>query len=122
MVSPGRLAQGFILFSAVLGVFFLWEVSDQVPSYVFEILATGWFLFVIDSILTFVRPRLSYYLGLVLALLTLAETLAQPEHYSLVASGNLEATATFFVGSAAQVGIILSVAYFLVSKRRGVTG
>jgi hypothetical protein len=119
MAKVGKLIQGLILFSTVFGAFFLWEVSDQVPSFVFEILATGWALFVIDSILTFIRPRISYYFGLVLALLTLSETLTQPEHYALVANGNLEATATLAIGSVLQVGIILAVVAYAVAEARG---
>lgn len=122
MMKVGKLIQGLILFSTVFGAFFLWEVSDQVRSFVFEILVAGWALFLIDSIITFVRPRISYYFGLVLALLTLSETLTQPQHYALVASGNLEATITLIIGSVTQVGIILAVTYYAVREARGTGG
>lgn len=119
MVFAGKLIQGLILFSTLLGVFFLWEVYPLVPSFVFDFLATGWVAFVIDSALTFVKPRVSYYLGLVLALLTLAATLSQPEHYSLVSSGNLEATITLILGSSAQIAIVLAVVYYALGERKG---
>ena len=118
MARTSRLIQGLILFSTVLGVFFLWQVYTLLPSFVFDALAFGWVLWVIDSALTFARPNVSYYLGVLLALLTLTATLSQPEHYSLVGSGNLEAAATLIVGSSAQVAIILAVVYRLLAGRR----
>ena len=110
-MNSGKLIQALILFSTLFGVLFLWEVYDLVPAFVLQLLAFGWVLWVIDSLLTFARPRVSHYFGLLLALLTLAATLSQPEHYSLVASGDLEATATLIVGSVAQVSLIVMVVY-----------
>jgi hypothetical protein len=118
VASIGRLIQTLILFSTILGIFFLWEVYSLLPSFVFDFLALGWFLFLVDSVLTFVRPRISYFLGLVLAILTLAASIPQPEHYSLIASGNVEATVTLILGSSAQAGIIVSVAYYALKTRR----
>jgi hypothetical protein len=113
-----RLIQGLILFSALLGVAFLWQAYPLLPSYVFDILAFGWFLFVVDSILTFVRPFASYLLGLVLAVLALSQTLSQPEHYALVESGDVPATLTLVMGSAAQALLIVSIGYYLLARRR----
>jgi hypothetical protein len=121
VATLARLIQGLILFSTILGVFFLWEVYPLLPSFVFDAIAFGWVLWVIDSALTFVRPKLSYYLGLLLAFLTLAATLSQPEHYSLVGSGNLEAAATLIAGSSAQIAIILAVSYLLFARKGGVS-
>ena len=84
MVTAGKVIQGLIVFSAVLGVFFLWQAQPLLPPEVFGVLTFGWLLFVVDGILTFVRPSISYYLGLVLAVAALSETLAQPEHYALI--------------------------------------
>ncbi|HEY6282751.1 MAG TPA: hypothetical protein VIW22_02375 [Nitrososphaerales archaeon] len=89
-----RAIQGLILFSTILGAFFLWQVYPLLPALAFDLVAFGWVLFLLDSILTFVKPRASYYLGLVLGLVTLGETLSQQTHYALIASGNLTATAT----------------------------
>ena len=118
MAGVGRLIQALIVFSVIVGVFFLWEVYPIVPSFLFDFLALGWFLFLVDAGLTFVRPRASYFLGLALAILTLAASLPQPEHYSLIASGNAQATATLILGSSAQAGIIVSVAYYAIKSRR----
>jgi len=118
MVSASRAIQGLIIFSAVLGVFFLWQAQPLLPTDVFEILTLGWLLFVVDSILTFVRPRISYYLGLVLAVVALSETLTQPEHYALVENGNVPATIILVLGSVAQALLIGFVIWFIISERR----
>jgi len=118
MASVARAIQGLILFSAALGVFFLWQARPLLPSDVFYILTFGWLLFVLDSILTFVRPRLSYYFGLVLGVVALGETLSQPEHYALVENGNMAATVILVLGSIAQALLIILVVYYVYSERR----
>jgi hypothetical protein len=121
MSSLTRAIQGFIIFSTVLGVFFLWQayplLVPVVPD-VFYALTFGWVLFVVDSILTFIRPKLSYYLGIVLAVIALTETLAQPEHYSLLQGGNLPAAITLVLGSASQVALIVLIGYYLLRFRK----
>ena len=118
MIAVPRAIQGLILFSDVLGLFFLWQAYPLLPSSVFYILTFGWVLFLVDGILTFVRPRVSYILGLVLAAIALTETVSQPEHYSLVESGNVPATITLVLGSVAQALIIALVAWYLVAERK----
>ncbi len=118
MVSLARLIQGLIIFSTALGVVFLWQAQPLVPSDVFYILTFGWVLFVADSVLTFLRPKISFYIGLVLGIVALTETLSQPEHYSLVENGNVPATIILVVGSVAQALLIGTVLYYLVSARR----
>ena len=118
MATIPRMIQGLIIFSALLGVAFLWQAYPLLPSEVFDILAFGWFLFVVDSVLTFVRPLASYVLGLVLALIALSQTLSQPEHYALVESGNLPATLTLVLGSAAQALLIVFIGYYLLARRK----
>jgi len=113
-----RAIQGLILFSTVLGVFFLWQAQPLLPINVFYFLVFGWTLFVIDSALTFLRPKISYYFGLVLAVLALGETLSQPEHYQLVENGNLPAAIILVLGSVAQGLLIAFTLYFLISERR----
>jgi len=120
MISAPKVIQGLIIFSAVLGVFFLWQARPLLPpgSDVFEILTLGELFFVGDSILTFVRPKISYYLGLVLAIVALSETLTQPEHYALVENGNVPATIILVLGSVAQAMLIGSVLWYIMSERR----
>jgi len=118
MVTAGRVIQGLIIFSAVLGVFFLWQAHPLLPPDVFDILTFGWLLFVVDSVLTFLRPKISYYLGLVLAVVALSETLTQPEHYALIENGNVPATVILVLGSVVEALLIAAVIWYIISGRR----
>ena len=118
MVSLQRAIQGSILFATLFGVPFLVEVYPVLPREVFYSVAFGWVLFVVDSALTFVRPRASYYLGLALAVIALVVTWTQPEHLALIEGGNVSATVTIIVGTVAEVAIIALVGYFAVSTRK----
>ena len=118
MVGVTKLIQGLILFSTLLGAVFLWQAYPLLPADVFYGIASGWVLFVVDSALTFVRPKASYYLGLVLGAAALAESLGQPEHYTFFQSGDVSAAAIFVLGSAAQALLIIFVVYYLISGRR----
>lgn len=118
MVALPRAIQALILFSTVLGVFFLWQAYPLLPPVVFYGLLFGWGLFAVDSALTFIRPRLSYYLGMALAAIALTETLSQPEHYALVENGDLAATVTIVLGSASQALLIILAGYYVVTSRR----
>ncbi len=118
MGTVTRAIQVLILFSIVLGVFFLWQAYPLLPSEVFYALTFGWLLFVVDAILTFFRPRASYFLGLVLAAVALVETLSQPEHYAFVENGDVPATVTLVLGSVAEALIVGLVVYYIVSTRR----
>jgi hypothetical protein len=119
MSNLPKVIQGLILFSTLLGIFFLWQVYPVLPAAVFDFVAFGWVLFVLDSFLTFVRPKASFYLGVVLAALALVATLSQPEHYTLVSSGNIPATITIFLGSAAEILLIGTIAYYFAAGKKG---
>ncbi|MDG6946218.1 MAG: hypothetical protein JRN63_00950 [Nitrososphaerota archaeon] len=122
MSAPSRAIQGAIIFATLFGVLFLYEVHPVLPADIFYSVALGEALFVVDSALTFVRPKGSYYLGLVLAAVALAATVSQPAHYQLVASGDLAATATLLVGLATEVLIIALVGWYAVSNKRARAG
>lgn len=113
-----RLIQGLIIFSTLLGVLFLWQAYPLLPSDAFDFVAFGWVLFLVDSILTFVRPVISYYLGLVLAILALGETISQPAHFALVSGGNLLASVTIILGSIAEALLIIFVSYYIITSRK----
>jgi hypothetical protein len=118
MFSLPRAIQGLIIFTTAFGVFFLWEVYPLLPTFVFDFVAAGWACFVVDSVLTFIRPRASYVLGLVLAILAMAVSLPQPEHYALIEGGDLTAAVILVVGTAAEACIVILVAYYFVSTRK----
>ncbi len=107
-----------ILFSTVWGAVFLLYARPSLPTGVFYFLSFGWVLFVVDSVLTFIRPRISYLMGLVLALIALFATLSQPEHYALVQSGDTTATVILVLGSAAEVILIVAVVWYILSARK----
>ncbi|MDG6963402.1 MAG: hypothetical protein JRN16_01595 [Nitrososphaerota archaeon] len=118
MVSIQRAIQGSIIFATLFGVPFLVEVHPVLPAVVFDSVGFGWVLFVVDSALTFVRPRESYYLGVVLAAAALLATWSQPAHLSLIEGGDLVAAATIIIGTVTEVAIIGLTAYFLAAGKR----
>ncbi len=118
MPSLGKTIQTLIFFSVALGVVFLAQVYDILPRDVFAFIAVGWVLFVADAGLSLIRPRASYYLAFVLAVLALASSLPQTAHYAFIESGELLPSATFILGSAAQVLLVVLVPYYFVASRR----
>ena len=118
MSTLTRAIQGVILFSTALGIPFLYEVYPVLPTAVFYSVAFGWVLFVVDSILTFVRPRASYYMGLVLAAVAFLATVSQPAHFALINSGNIPAAVTFIVGPASEIILIVLVIVYAVAGGR----
>jgi hypothetical protein len=101
-----------------LGVAFLVQVYGVVPSWLFLSVSVGWGLFVVDSVLTFVRPRISYYLAFALAVLAFVSSVPQTAHYAFIEQGLLLPSATFLLGSAVQVLLIVVVPYHLLKTRR----
>jgi hypothetical protein len=118
VASTGRLIQYLVLASTLLGVLFLWVAYPVLPPLAFDFVAFGWVLFAVDSVLTFLRPTISYYLAFLLALVALVETLSQPAHYVLIEQGDLLATAIIVLGSVVQALILLAVPYHFVLERR----
>ncbi len=118
MVQTGRAIQVLIVASSFLGVALLIEINSVVPPDVFDFVAVGWALFVVDGVLTFVRPVISYYLGLVLAVLALSASLPQSAHWAFIENGLLIPSAIFVTGSAFQVLIIVLVVYYSFKMRR----
>ena len=118
MFHSGRSIQAVILFSAALGVLFLWQAAGLLPGFVFDFIAFGWVLFVVDSALTFVRPRISYLLAFVLAILALSASLPQSAHWAFIQEGDLVPAAIFITGSIAQILLLILVPYHFVRGRR----
>ena len=102
----------------VLGAAFLWLGQGQIPPVPFMIIAAGWILFFVDSLLTLVRPRASFLLGGLLAGLGLAASLPQTAHYRLFESGQIVFGTIFLAGTVLQgILLVLALAY-LVRMRR----
>jgi hypothetical protein len=94
------------------------QVYGVVPSWLFLSVSIGWGLFVVDTVLTFVRPRISYYLAFALAVLAFASSVPQTAHYAFIQQGLLLPSATFVLGSTIQVLLIVIVPYHLLKTRR----
>ena len=122
MVSPEKTVRALIYFSVALGVVFLAQAYDILPPAVFGIIATGWALFVVDAALTFVSTRYSFYLAFLLAVLALGSSLPQGAHYSFIEAGEVLPSATFILGSLAQVLLIIFVPYYFYRRRAESTG
>ncbi|MDV3277382.1 MAG: hypothetical protein LYZ69_02805 [Nitrososphaerales archaeon] len=118
MPATGRIVQYLVIFSTVLGVVFLAQVYGVLPANVFDFVAIGWVLFVIDSILTFTNPKVSYYMAFVLAILALFSSLPESAHYTFIENGVLLPSATFILGTLAQVLLLIFVPYHFIKERR----
>jgi hypothetical protein len=116
--SAGREIQGLVIFSTILGILFLWLAYPLLPPLGFYFVAFGWVLFMVDSSLTFIRPRISYYLAFVLAMLALFETVSRPEHLSILLGSNFLASATLVLGSTAQALLLILVPMHFIRRRR----
>jgi hypothetical protein len=116
--AAAKVIQGLIIFATLLGALFLWEVYPLLPPAGFDFVAIGWVLFVVDSILTFVRPKPSFYLGFVLALVALIASVGEPEHYQILQSGDPLHVSTLLLGDAIEVLLLVLIPYFFLRARR----
>jgi hypothetical protein len=114
--GPRTIANRLIYASIILGVALIAQLYSLVPSWLFYSVLTGWIAYLIVGIAVAMRKNVAYPLSVVLAVLTLAVSLPQPEHYSF---GLSIASLTFIAGSILQIGVILSVTRYLLLKKRG---
>jgi hypothetical protein len=121
---PGRVktlktwADLFIYASILLGVALLVQLYAVVPLWLFYSVLAGWAAYLVTAVAVARGMKIAYPLSMALAVLTLAVSLPQPEHYSLVQSGLSPASLTFIAGSVLQVAVILSVSSYLFLTRR----
>ncbi len=109
------LANWLIYASIVLGVALLAQLYLVVPPLLFYSVMAGWIAYLMTGIAVTRRIGVAYPVSLAIAVLTLIVSLPQPEHYSFGAS---VASLTFIAGSILQIGVIISVARYLLLKRR----
>ena len=112
------LTRFLIYASILLGATLLVELYAVVPVWLFYSVLAGWVAYLITAVAIAKDLKIAYPLSLVLALLTLAVSLPQPEHLSLVEAGPSPASITFIVGSVLQLAIILTVSSYLALTRR----
>ena len=103
--------------SIILGAALVVQLYSLVPLWLFYSVLTGWIAYLIVAVAIAKGLRMAYPLSLVLAILTLAVSLPQPEHYSLVQAGLSPASLTFIAGSVLQVAVILTVSSYLFLTR-----
>jgi len=115
--GPRALANWLIYASIILGVALLAQLYWLVPTWLFYSVLAGWTAYLMVGIAVTFRVSMAYPVSLILAVLTLAVSLPQPEHYSF---GVSLASLTFITGSILQIGVILAVARYLILKNRGI--
>ena len=103
--------------SILLGAVLLIQLFALVPFWLFYSVLAGWIAYLIVALAVAKGLKVAYPLSLVLAILTLAVSLPQPEHYSLIQAGLNPASLTFIAGSVLQVAVILTVSSYLFMTR-----
>jgi hypothetical protein len=113
--GPRSVANWLIYASIIVGVALLVQLFPLVPAWLFYSVLAGWTAYLIVGIAVTFRVGMAYPVSLVLAILTLAVSLPQPEHYSF---GVSIASLTFIAGSILQIGVILAVVRYLIMRWR----
>lgn len=112
------LVQLFIYASVSFVAALLVQLFPLVPPWLFYSVLAGWIAYLINAIAVAKGFRIAHPVSLLVAILTLAVSLPQPEHSSLVQAGPSLASLTFITGSALQIAAILSVSTYLFQTRR----
>jgi len=111
------LTRLLIYASILFGATLLVELYAVVPVWLFYSVLAGWIAYLLTAVAIAKSLKIAYPSVLLLAILTLAVSLPQPEHQSLVEAGPSPAALTFIVGSVLQVAVILTVSSYLVLTR-----
>jgi asparagine N-glycosylation enzyme membrane subunit Stt3 len=118
MKNLRQVTDVFIYASVALGVILLLQLWFLVPMWLFYSVALGWIAYFITAVAIMRRHEVAYKAALILAILTLAVSVPQPEHYAFVSEGVNLASMTFVLGSLLQLCIIvLLTTYFLRSRK-----
>ena len=101
-----------------LAVVLLLQLYFLVPRWLFYSVLAGWIAYVAVAAIAATGHEIAYPPAFILACLTLAVSLPQPEHYSFASEGMWLASFTFVAGSALQLLLLILVPIFMVKKRR----
>ena len=112
-----RAIRVLIYLSVAIGIVLLFQLYSLVPSWLFYSVLVGWLAYLFVAVLAWKGQTVAYPLALILAILTLAVSLPQPEHYSYVEAGFSLASSTFLIGSALQIALIILIPLFLYKNR-----
>ena len=106
-----------VYLSVALGVVLLPQLYGLVPSWLFLSVLVGWLAYLVVAVSVAKGRSIGYSLAFVLALLTLAVSLPQPEHYSYIEAGPSLASGTFLFGSAVQLALIILIPIYLYRRK-----
>lgn len=106
--------------SVVLGVLFLYVLygTPGIPGFLFPSILVGEVVWIVCAAATARKARWAPYMAVVLALITLAVSLPQREHYDFAVSGQILAFAIFSGGAVLQFALLTTVGLFLLRSRR----
>lgn len=117
--SVERLIATLVYASVALGLVLLLFARGLVPDWLFWSLTGGVVAYLVCAVIIATRrTRWAYYMAFILAVVTLAASLPQPEHYSFAEEGQVAAFAIFLLGSIVQVVLIGALVFFFVRSRR----
>ncbi len=102
--------------TVALGLLFVYVASGLVPSWLLASLVVGEVAYCVAALAVWRGFRRAYYVVVALALLVLAVSLPQPEHYSFATNGEIGQFLIFASGSALQLCLLVMIPIFL---RRG---
>jgi hypothetical protein len=106
------------LLTVALGGAFFPQVYGLLPRVVFYSLLGGWVAYVVAAVAMLLGRKEAFPAVFLLAVLTLAASLPQPEHYALVSGGIDLASITFIAGTALQVVLLVMIPVYLLRRRR----
>lgn len=114
-----RWADWLIYASVALGILLLAQLyALMVPLALLIPILAGWLLYLIVAIAIRKGLTKAYPAALILAIVTLAVSLPQPEHLSMTEAGPTLASLTFILGSALQLGVIITIGYSIIVRRK----
>lgn len=108
---------GIIYATVALGFVLLYVATSLVPGWLLASLYFGVLVYGLTSIAVLKNYRWSYYVIFVLAILVLALSLPQPEHYAFATNGQTVAFSIFALGGAMQAALLVLIPLYLWRTR-----
>jgi len=116
-VTLKRSIDALVCASVALGVVFVYAASSLVPAWLLGAIAAGEVAYALTAVALARGHRWAYYAVVALAVLVLALSLPQPDHYAFAANGQLGPFLIFTAGSALQVCLLVAVPVYLRRRR-----
>jgi hypothetical protein len=112
-----KMAINWLAYSSVaLGLVLIYVASSLVPSWLLASLAGGEIAYAATAVALARGHTWAYYVVIVLALLVLAVSIPQPDHYAFASNGQVGAFLILAAGSVLQLSALVTVPAYL---RRG---